>query len=147
MTYLRRDRRSPFLPLIVIAFVSVAGATGCTPGNAPEELQPAAVDRLEFENLSPDAVRVSVYTGDYEILLGRVGPVERASFVLRVLPSESRDVCLLVVPVGAPSVTKPGPLSAGAIQSEHYPVSQLARQMWTYSGSRIVVARVPTRGG
>jgi hypothetical protein len=95
-----------------------------------------------FENLSADWVRVSLYKNSDEFILGRVGPFERRTLLRPRMP-ESDPVCLIVVPVGTPSVTKPGPLSPGATWSECYSVSELDQQTWTYSGSRILVARLP----
>ncbi len=127
--------------------VPTAGIAGCAPGGAIGDPRPSILQAVVFENVSPDMVRVSLYTNAHELVLGRVGPFERKTLPLRprTLPPESEAVCLVVVPVGTPSVIKPGPLSAGAIRSEFYPISELTRQMWTYSGSRVVVAKLPNR--
>ena len=129
------------------AMMLVGALLACTQGRTAGYYQPSAAEAIAFENLSADMVRVSVYSGGHESVLGRVGPFQRAALPLRarLLPPDGQRVCLVVVPVGAPSTIKPGPQSQGAIRSDFYPVAELARQAWTYSGSRILAASVPSR--
>ncbi len=144
MPSLRRIRSHTRLLTLAGTLALAVGQTGCATSGAMQN-QMQSHESLVFENSSPDLVRVSLYAQGHEVVLGRVIPSARVALPLRrgMVPPESDAVCVVVVPVGGPSVTKPSAQSASAIRSELYPVSELTRWLWTYSGSRVLVARLP----
>ncbi len=131
-----------------ISWLTLVGLALCAQaGCATASGIPVQFDRLVFENVSPDVVRVFIHMGDRELLLGRVEAMSRAELRIRagVLPPGRSAVRVLVLVVGSPSPLPMSALSAGALSSDSYPLSDLMGQIWRYSGSRIQPVGPSTR--
>jgi hypothetical protein len=110
-----------------------------TRGRGPHARAPLEFQRLVIDNASPDVIRVSIDLGNREIPLGQVEPMGTETLRIRpgMLPPSSPYARILIVPVGTPAAVQLPGKSAGAIQSDPYPLSELVQHIWRFSGSRI----------
>jgi hypothetical protein len=95
---------------------------------------------LNFENASPDVVRLWIQVNERDLLLGRLDPFQHKTFPVRrgMIPPGSGRARLVVIPIGAPGTIKAEPATDTAVRSEFYPANELLDHRWRYSGSRVV---------
>ncbi len=91
------------------ALALAAGTLACgTLGAGGGSVPPRAT--LEFDNQSPDPVRVYLVIEDGgQYLLGRVYPMQRNSLTIprHLPPSDAHRVALVAVPIGSPDLVHP----------------------------------------
>jgi hypothetical protein len=119
---------------IIMSFVALAMVTQASCATTSERA--VQFERLVFDNASPEVVRVFIHLGNHEFLVGRVEPMRRVELRIRAgaLPLNVLDARVLVRTLGTPSVSR----TALTLQSDSYPLPDLIRHGWRYSGSRVV---------
>ncbi len=133
--------RSVLFGLLLIA--------GCASARLPEDSAAPSIpayqpQRLLLENASPDAVRVYLEVSGREVLLGRMGPFERAPLRIPagVVHMGSGDARIVVLPLATPQPIVSGRNSIG-IRSDTYLANEFLQTSWRYSGGRIVMVLTP----
>ena len=113
-------------------------------GCASVPAQEFYVERIVVENVSSDVVRVILRLDDRDVRLGRVGPFDRAALRLPAgtLSPGHASGRLIVIPLGAPSLGWPA-LPALAVSSDVYPAGDVVRNVWRFTGSRIIALGLP----
>lgn len=111
--------------------------TGCT----ARSQVPAGFRYLDFENSSPDLIRIALDLGDREVPIGRVAPMTRVRLRIRegALPPDPTRARIRATALATPEAIRlPARGNPQSAPSDWYPIDELVGESWRYSGSRIV---------